>query len=94
MSSVFTAISFILSVALFAVARRGVPRPAGEFGADAPSRGAFIVDFFTGVVFGLFFRKCKKYINAFFVHHIVEGNIYIIYYNTLYMVRAAQASPV
>ena len=41
MSSVFTAISFILSVALFAVARRGVPRPAGEFGAD--------------VVFGLFF---------------------------------------
>ena len=55
MSSVFTAISFILSVALFAVARRGVPRPAGEFGADAPSRGAFLVDFFTGVVFGLFF---------------------------------------
>ena len=55
MSSAFTAIFFIFSTALLAIARRGVPRPAGEHGADDTSHAFlfFICFCFTGVDFAL-----------------------------------------
>lgn len=73
MSSVLTAISFILSTALFAIARRGVPRPAGEHGADDTSHAFlfFICFCFTGVDFALPRPPLDAFLPAMWIDHVL-----------------------